>query len=495
MTSPLHAALTAHRLRLLSAAGAIASIVSLTRLGSGPGACPAWLCCLLIGATYLIFCLSYWQRHQEKQRLLQATSITTEQPAADTVLIAYASQTGYAQQLAHQTAASLQQAGLAVALCTLNQLSAETLTQYGKILFVVSTTGEGDAPDQASLFCRRMLPQHRDLSHLHYAVLALGDRHYTRYCAFGHQLRHWLAHQQAQALFDLVEVDNGDEAALRHWQHHLGHISGHTGLADWSTPAYGAWILRDRHLLNPGSLGQPVFHLRLMPPAGSSWQAGDIAEIGPGELPGSGVTSAAQALPSREYSIASLPSDGGLELVVRQMRHPDGRLGTGSGWLTGQVQPGQAVALRVRSNPSFHTPLSPGPLLLIGNGTGIAGLRAHLKARAAAGLADNWLVFGERQRAYDYFFQTEVEEWLRQGTLSRLDLCFSRDQAQRRYVQHALLEQAAEVKRWAERGATILVCGSLHGMAAGVHAALLSILGETLLDTLMQTGRYRRDVY
>ncbi|MBC3869571.1 sulfite reductase subunit alpha [Undibacterium oligocarboniphilum] len=495
MTSPLNTAFTAHHLHLLSAAGAIASIASLTQLDSGPGACPAWLCGLLVGATYLIFCLSYWRQYQEQQHPLQIASATTDQPVTDIVLIAYASQTGYAQQLAHLTAASLQQAGLTVALRTLNQLSAEALTQYCKILFVVSTTGEGDAPDQASLFCRRILPQQQDLSHLHYAVLALGDRHYSRYCAFGHQLRQWLAHQQAQALFDLVEVDNGDEAALRHWQHHLNHISGDTGLADWSTPAYGAWILRDRHLLNPGSAGQPVFHLQLIPPAGSNWQAGDIAEIGPGELPGSGVTSAVQTLPSREYSIASLPSDGGLELAVRQMRHPDGRLGTGSGWLTEQVQPGQAIALRVRSNPSFHTPLSPDPLLLIGNGTGIAGLRAHLKARAAAGLADNWLVFGERQRAHDYFFQTEVEHWLRQGTLSRLDLCFSRDQTQRRYVQHALLEQTAEVKRWAERGATILVCGSLHGMAAGVHAALLSILGETLLDTLTQTGRYRRDVY
>jgi sulfite reductase (NADPH) flavoprotein alpha-component len=118
-----------------------------------------------------------------------------------------------------------------------------------------------------------------------------------------------------------------------------------------------------------------------------------------------------------------------------------------------------------------------------------------LKARAANGAGPNWLIFGERNGAIDYHYRAELEIWQRDGILEKLDAVFSRDQPERRYVQQRLLEVGAEVREWINRGAAIYVCGSLRGMAGGVDEALTTLLGQSALDELSLSGRYRRDVY
>lgn len=442
--------------------------------------------------SYVLF--YYWiqVRHQHAHQSSHQPKLDFANISQEPILIVYASQTGYAEQLATQTQTSLQQGGMQTQLCNISQLTAEALQQAHKILFLVSTTGEGDAPDSAAKFTRTVMGQTIKLTQLHYAVLALGDRNYQAYCAFGHQLDHWLHQQGAQTLFDTVEVDNGDDGALRHWQHHLGVLSGHTDLADWHQAEYENWTLSERRLLNPNSQGNPVYQLRLIPSTSnrnSSWQAGDIAEILP-QRPGND-----QTLPHREYSIASIPQDGAVELIVRQMHQVDGSLGLGSGWLTQYADIASTIALRLRSNRSFHPPVNACPLILIGNGTGIAGLRAHLKYRIQQKQTQNWLFFGERNRAYDFFCQAEIEQWQADGILNKLDLAFSRDQAQRLYVQDKLREQATELSTWVAQGAAIYVCGSLEGMAAGVDSALRDILGDVALERMREEGLYRRDVY
>ncbi|MFZ6773484.1 sulfite reductase subunit alpha [Undibacterium sp. SXout7W] len=471
-----------------------------------------WLPVSLVIAAYLSFCLLIWQTHRQRQNQELRSSRQLHGSQIDgQVLIAYASQTGYAEQLARKTAEHLQQAGVSTQLCSLAQLDLMLLQKTSRLLLIASTTGEGDAPDQAAGFQRKVMSAQLSLPQLQYGILALGDRHYQHYCAFGHRLEHWLHHQQAHSMFDLVEVDNGDEGALRHWQHHLGIMSGHTGLSDWTTPGYHAWQLSERHLLNPGSLGGAVYHLVLTRHKDHSddhcnehvaWQAGDIAEIGP-EYPPTENNEQTQGerpvLPHREYSISSISSDGQLELLVRQMRYPDGTLGIGSGWLTEYASTGQNIALRIRENRQFHTPQHDCPLILIGNGTGLAGLRAHLKQRITLGYRRNCLFFGERQRECDFFHQTEIALWQQQGFLPELHLCFSRDhshdQSERRYVQHALQEQSGLLRQWVAEGAVIMVCGSLHGMADEVHTCLERLLGEDQLEQMAESGRYRRDVY
>ena len=457
--------------------------MSTTRLIAAAGVITLWL----------LLCLWAWRRaqqHKARQALaLQALNAPT---ADDALLVAYASQTGYAETLAAQTAESLRAGGLTVRVAELGQLDLARLSGYRRMLFVVSTYGEGDPPDSAAAFASQMqAPPTRALADAQTAVLALGDSEYAHFCGFGHQLDDWLHAQGATPLFDLVEVDNDDPAALRHWQHHLGLLAGRSDLPDWQAPVYEPWRLAARTLLNPGSQGGPCYLLTLTPPTGQAahWQAGDIAEIGPRlELGGPLQT-------HREYSIASLPQDGAIDLLVRQMRSADGGLGVGSGWLTHVAQVGEQIDLRVRSNRNFHAPDDARPMILVGNGTGLAGLRALIKARCAAGHRRNWLVFGERNAAHDAFCRDDINAWREDGTLERVDAVYSRDQPQRRYVQHVLREEADSLRQWVSAGAAIYVCGSLQGMAAGVDAALEDILGAEPLQALLHAGRYRRDVY
>jgi sulfite reductase (NADPH) flavoprotein alpha-component len=456
--------------------------------------------------------------------------------------VVYASQTGFAEQLARQTLQSLQVAGMAARLDGIDRIAIDDLRRASRVLFVASTTGDGEPPDMALAFNRLAMQQPTALAGLRYGLLALGDSDYEDFCGFGRQLQRWLLASGAQPLFDPVEVDSEDEASLRHWQHHLAMLSGASDQPDWQAPKYQRWRLVERRLLNAGSVGDPCFHLALQPMEGrASWQAGDLVEIGPRHAPArvaawlsaqgldglvpvsyakqrqplaellarcrlpdadevdgldeEAVAAMLQQLPHREYSIASLPDDGAIHLLVRRMRGRGGYPGLGSGWLTGHAPVGAEIALRVRSNANFHMPRDARPLILIGNGTGLAALRALLKARIAAGHRRNWLLFGERHVAHDFLYRDEIERWLAEGGIERADFAWSRDQAGRIHVQQRLLEAAGELLAWVDAGAAIYVCGSLDGLAPGVDAVLHDVLGAARVQQLREQGRYRRDVY
>nr|WP_246533351.1 PepSY domain-containing protein [Pseudomonas lalucatii] len=444
---------------------------------------------LLASAAMPLFAITGWllylDRRRKKRAIRLARGAVGAAGDAQGWLIGFASQRGLAEQLAWHTAGQLQAAGMPVQVRALAELSEQALRQASRALFVVSTFGDGEAPDSARGFERRLLGRELALGELSYAVLALGDRQYRQFCGFARRLHDWLDQQGARRLFAPVEVDNGDHATLALWQRRLGELTGVTLGPPLEKP-FVEWRLLARHCLNPAGTGAPTFLLRLQPPADADWRAGDILEVLP--------RNQCAQLP-RDYSIASLPADGVLELIVRQERHGDGALGLGSGWLTAEAQPGQTLRARLRSNGAFHAPADDRPLILIGNGTGLAGLRALLKARIAMGHRRNWLLFGERQAAHDFYCREELQAWRAAGELARLDLAFSRDQAQKVYVQDRLGEAADELRAWVERGAAIYVCGSLEGMAAGVERVLREALGDAGLEQLREAGRYRRDVY
>ncbi|WP_313914174.1 sulfite reductase subunit alpha [Tahibacter sp.] len=490
----------------------------------------------VVVVVFVAFCLALrWRRRVRAARLQVA-----EVAVADPVLVAYASQTGTAEDLARRTLRTLDDAGCAARLVAFDAIDAALLRATRRALFIVSTYGEGDPPDMAAGFARRLLAHKLALPQLRYGVLALGDSEYVNFCGFGRSVDTWLRQQGAQALFDRIDVDNAEPGALRHWQHQIGVLAGRTDEPDWTAPRYSRWQLAARRQLNPGSVGGACFLLSLQAPQGDTpdWSAGDVAEIGPRHGPeavaaqlrrcgldgerlldggesvaeflarhqwpetapaagdaGNDWLASLKPLPHREYSIASIPQDGRLDLLVRQWRRDDGSLGLGSGWLTAHATVGATVDLRLRSNSQFHLPPQPCPLILIGNGTGIAGLRALLKARANRGQRRNWLLFGERQRDRDFFFAEDIEAWQRSGVLERVDLAFSRDQAERIYVQQRVGETAATLREWVAAGACIYVCGSLQGMAPAVDAELRAALGAQAVDTLAEQGRYRRDVY
>ncbi|KAF1048433.1 MAG: Sulfite reductase [NADPH] flavoprotein alpha-component [Herbaspirillum frisingense] len=512
----------------------------------------------------------YLDRRRKKAALrreratLAQTAGTLPVPADETpaaapaqYLVAYASQAGQAERVALHTAALLRQSGAEVTVQSLARTTPEKLRHHPRILFIASTFGEGDAPDSARAFERRMrMSSGESLAHVEYALLALGDRNYVKFCGFGHTLDHWLRNRGAKALFPLVEVDRMAAASLRKWEELLaGHGVIDTGAAQ-GAPSPGAepagwqaWSLSDRLLLNPGSQGEPIFHIELRRAANDAghavWQPGALAEILPRHAPdrvalllqrlqldgrimvnhqgarstledllarsvlpvahaatdagqpqaaAQALADSLQALSARSYSVASVPQDGAVHLLVRQTRHEDG-LGLASGWLTEYADVGATLQMRLIDNANFASAEADTPAIFIGNGSGMAGLRGHLRARINAGQVRNWLLFGERNRRHDFLYQAELEQWLAEGKLARLDLAFSRDQSQRVYVQDRLREAAAELRRWVDDGAVLYVCGSLEGMAAGVYSALIATLGEEIVQDLIEQNRYRRDVY
>lgn len=436
---------------------------------------------------YAAMCAAIWWRERRRHAATAAAANALAGDGALPALVLFASQTGQAEALAWQTARGLHALGTPVRVLALNALDAGTLRTARRAIFITSTYGEGDAPDDASLFVEKvMATAGTDLRQLAYAVLALGDRQYQHFCGFGRQLDEWLHAGGARREFDRIEVDNADPAALALWQRRLGLDSPVEPAA--ALPPFTLWQLTGRAQLNPGSAGAAIYELALKPPAGvhADWQSGDLVQI---EAPGD------PARP-RDYSIASIATDGAVELLVRQELHPDGRLGLASGWLTAALSQGGSVPMRLKPHPNFRLgDNADRPLLLIGNGTGLAGLRSHLRARAAAGHGDNWLLFGERNAAHDWLCRDELRAWQSDGLLRRLDMVFSRDQAERLYVQHRLLQVADEVLVWLDRGAAVYVCGSLQGMASGVDAALRQIAGPERFAALVAAGRYRRDVY
>ena len=443
------------------------------------------------------------KRAVQAQRALLA-GIADKTDTGLPTLVAYASQSGQAERLALESARALQQAGVAVDVQSLERFDPAQLRQYERALIVASTFGEGEAPDGTRRFARLLqATTGTPLAGLEFGMLALGDRHYSDFCGFGHALERQLRALGATPWFPLIDVDKHDPAALADWSQALARCSGSAidAIGVQEEASYAEWRLARRVLLNPGSLGGELHEITLTGPAGATWEAGALAEIIGCNADGSegdaqGEHKARHA--PRSYSLASLPSDGELQLLVRQERHAGSEnegYGICSGWLTRFAPLGSPIRLRLQANPAFAPALVDVPCIFIGNGSGLAGLRAHLRTRQRAGLARNWLLFGERQQAFDSVCGEELQGWLNAGHLARLDLVFSRDGETRQYVQDRLRSSTDELRDWLAQGAIVYVCGSLHGMAAGIDAVLQEVLGQEGLDALLAAGRYRRDVY
>lgn len=470
---------------------------------------------LVVLCVYAVLCWFYLLRRHRAAAQKISTHTQYEQSAESLdLLIAYASQSGTAALLANQSA-TLLEGQRTCQILPLDQVDRAVLARSSEVLFVVSTYGEGEAPDNAYLFVKRFLadPIELELSHLRFTVIALGDRVYKQFCAFGHQLYQGLLKLGAIPVLEPIEVcasqANDPVKALTLWRNSLGintpdptslkHSPDDLKLLATIPPELASWRLIKRQHLNPGSPGAAVYLISLAPQSSDTayWSAGDLIEVtlSKTELKELGQELAEHAVIRRKYSIASIPEQGVLELVVRQHIKQDGSLGYGSGWLTQLAAINAPLKLQLIENAAFHGVDVTRPLILIGSGTGIAGLRAHIKMRVKQGAKPTWLVFGERSQRYDSLFADEIVDWQQQGALQRVDLCFSRDGYQPRYVQDILLKQAQQVRQWVSDGAAILVCGSRLGMAQGVDQCLQQILSAQDYQQLLTTGIYRRDVY
>ena len=214
----------------------------------------------------------------------------------------------------------------------------------------------------------------------------------------------------------------------------------------------------------------------------------------------------------RLYSLASSPRrhPGEAHLtvgVLRYERHERAYQGTGSSFLAEHLRPGRRVSVFVQRSRDFRLPADPSAaLVMIGPGTGVAPFRAFLHERAACRAPGrNWLFFGNPRREADFLYRAELEDLAERRLLTRMDLAFSRDQAVKVYVQHRMLQAAAELWRWIANGAYLYVCGDAKRMAGDVDLALQRILAteggmdaaaaKRHLAGLARAGRYQRDVY
>jgi sulfite reductase (NADPH) flavoprotein alpha-component len=219
-----------------------------------------------------------------------------------------------------------------------------------------------------------------------------------------------------------------------------------------------------------------------------------------------------QRLVPRLYSIASSQRahPNAAETTVRVVRydaHGRDRQGVASGQLGERAHVGGVLPIFLTANQNFKLPEDDSaPVIMIGPGTGIAPFRAFLEERQARGASgDNWLFFGDQHRAADFLYQQQWAAMQADGTLTRMDTAFSRDQAEKVYVQDRMREHAADLYAWLERGAYFYVCGDASRMAKAVELALLDAIAKGSQGTLEQAAeylaamkkqkRYQRDVY
>lgn len=542
--------------------------------------------------------------------------------AARSLTILFGSETGNSHDLAETLAQKAQALGLPAEAVDMRDYKVRRLKDEQDLLLISSTHGEGDPPQTAVDFFEflegRKAPR---LEQVRFAVLALGDSTYERFCEAGRRLDRRLEELGAQRLEPCVDcdVDFDDPAAA--WIERIlaglakaasttagGGPAPRLALADQQAAKFdkrhpfAAAVIENIVLTGRGS-SKETRHVELsLEGSGLSFEPGDalglqadndpavvgsllaaldlpasapvemkgvqrpigealahdleitaatprflqqwaditgaaklVELMGEGRqedraeylrshqildivraFPAPGLDAAAlaaglRALQPRLYSIASSPLEAEDEAhltvsTVRFSLHGEPRAGVASGHIAERLGEDDTLPVYIQANPHFRLPEPERPIIMIGAGTGVAPYRAFMQHREAEGARGrSWLLFGERNFRTDFLYQTEWQSLLKSKALTRMDVAFSRDAAEKVYVQHRLLEHAAEVHAWIEDGANIYVCGDAAHLAPDVHEALTRIFveqgrrsretAEEHLKTLARDHRYQRDVY
>ncbi|TDQ58975.1 sulfite reductase (NADPH) alpha subunit [Mesocricetibacter intestinalis] len=238
----------------------------------------------------------------------------------------------------------------------------------------------------------------------------------------------------------------------------------------------------------------------------------DVVADYPGKLSATQLANLLRPLQPRLYSISSAAEEVGEEVhltlgALRFEHRGKTRSGAASGYLADRVREGDSINIFIESNENFRLPEQQDkPVIMIGSGTGIAPFRAFVQQRAAQQASgENWLIFGNPHFTQDFLYQLEWQQFVKEGYLHKYDFAWSRDQAQKIYVQDKIRHNADELWQWLQRGAHLYVCGDASGMAKAVETALLEVIGEKggfdnegaeeYLNELREQGRYQRDIY
>ena len=238
----------------------------------------------------------------------------------------------------------------------------------------------------------------------------------------------------------------------------------------------------------------------------------DVLHDFPAKLTAQQLADLLRPLTPRLYSISSSPAEVGEEVhltvgIVRFEHDGRARAGAASSYLAERVEEDEQVRVFVEHNDNFRLPTdSSKPIIMVGSGTGVAPFRAFVQQRAAdEAKGKNWLIFGNQHFATDFLYQTEWQQFAKDGFLHKYDFAWSRDQEKKIYVQDKIREEASAIWQWLQEGAYFYVCGDAAKMAKDVEMALLEVIAqegklsaddaEDYLNELRENQRYQRDVY
>lgn len=509
--------------------------------------------------------------------------------------ILFATESGNAEALADAARKAAGKLGFAARVLDMADATPAQVAAAQNLLVIASTWGEGDPPQRAIDFHAALMADDAPrFEGVRYAVLALGDRAYAKFCETGRLFDERFAALGAKRVAERIECDLDYETPAGTWidgalgklRAELGEpeagavihvdfarpgaeaagysrtqpfeaeitgrirLSGSRSTSDtWHVELSleGAGIayepgdslgfvpmndpaLVDAVLAATGNSGNAGLHAKLTEQfdittltapkfneyaGGGSlvrqdgWQVIDMLEAAPRQLSEAQLLSLLRPLAPRYFSVASsrkaVPDEAHLLIAaVRYATHGRARNGVASVDVAERRKAGDRMRVFLKPNAHFRLPTdAERPIIMIGPGTGVAPFRGFMQERDAVGARGrNWLIFGHRNYTHDFLYQLEWQDLLKRNVLTRLDVAFSRDQPEKRYVQHALWDARRELYAWVRDGAVIYVCGDANAMAKDVHATLQRILGEqgggdgvAALDALRREGRYLRDVY
>ena len=436
-----------------------------------------------------------------------------EKILVDNLSIIYVTETGNSKFLASEIAKKLKNAGTNVKIKSSDQYRVNDLAKEKNLILIISTHGDGELPLSGKKL-DEYLQTNPDLSSLNYFVIALGDTNYPLFCKAGKDVDLALEKLKAKRLAPVTELDlNFEQEINAVYEQVLNAFQTGGNKNSKIAPViktvqsnYEGEILTNINLNDIDSTKE-TRHIEIAVEGEIHYEPGDSIGI----LLDGKQFGVEEKLTPRLYSIASSVHEhnGEVHLTVSVLRYVDenGKQVNGlfSNYLA-NLKVGEKIKFYVSKNRQFKLPDDNKDVIMVGPGTGVAPFRsfvAERNYRLASG--KNWLFFGERNFSSDFLYQTEWQDYLESGLLSKLDVAFSRDTDQKIYVQNRIKENSKEVYQWLENGAYFYICGDKDNMAKDVENTLLEVIAiegektskeaQNYLDNLKEQNRYLKDVY
>ncbi|WP_375748964.1 flavodoxin domain-containing protein [Vibrio sp. HN007] len=408
------------------------------------------------------------------------------------LLICYASQTGTAMHLANESVKLANAAGINADVKAMDRLTPEDLSQYQLTLMIVSTCGEGDIPDNGKAFYQA-LERHHTLT-AQVRVLALGDKSYQQFCLAGKQFHKELCRIGVSTREDLTLASGNPTEIWKNWLDSQLNNSLDLREITASDTKHKIRLTEKRHLHNidhsdSGEAYELIF---------------DLIKSSNSHFPGYEVNSLVAITPPesdkpRLYSVASSPGGKPSQIKLCVARHQfilDGEWHDGlcSQYLTRQLANGDELDVDIRAGGGLSLPEQDKPLILIATGAGIAPMMSMLEERSyRKHTGRNWMIFGNRYSEGDYYYQDQLEQFLREGVLEQLDTAFSHDGENKCYVQDVLAKESEKLSTWLlEDDCHIYVCGRPE-LKAAISETIKSTVNQ-LLDNPVEADEMYREI-